>query len=200
MEKRAYPKLPRSFYLRDGLEVAEQLVGKLLVHDSPEGLTSGRIVELEAYMGECDRACHAYGGRRTDRTEILYHEGGHAYVYLIYGMYNCMNIIANEEGIPNCIFIRALEPVEGIELMKFRRGRENIRNLCSGPGKLCIAMGITRELYGEDLCGDRLWLEDDGCSPEIACGKRVNINYAGEDAELEWRFALKGSKFISAKI
>ena len=193
-------KLPREFYLCDGLEAAEKLLGKILIHRSPDGLTAGRIVELEAYMGESDRGCHAYGGRRTKRTGIMYAEGGHAYVYLIYGMYCCMNIIVNREDIPHCIFLRALEPVEGIELMKWRRGTDKLRNLCSGPGRLCNAMGIDKTLYGEDLCGDRLWLEDDGCKPVIIRGKRVNIDYAGEDAEKDWRFAVKGSGFLSVKI
>lgn len=193
-------KLPRKFYLCDGLVAAEKLLGKILVHDSPEGLTAGRIVELEAYMGETDRGCHAYGGRRTARTEIMYAEGGRAYVYLIYGMYCCMNVIVNRENIPHCIFLRALEPVDGIDLMKQRRGTDNLKQLCSGPGKLCNAMGIDKSLYGEDLCGDRLWLEDDGYKPEIIRGRRINIDYAGEDAEKDWRFAVKGSKFLSAKI
>ena len=193
-------KLPCEFYLCDGLEAAEKLLGKILIHRSPDGLTAGRIVELEAYMGESDRGCHAYGGRRTKRTGIMYAEGGHAYVYLIYGMYCCMNIIVNREDIPHCIFLRALEPVEGIELMKRRRGTDKLRNLCSGPGRLCNAMGIDKTLYGEDLCGDRLWLEDDGCKPVIIRGKRVNIDYAGEDAEKDWRFAVKGSGFLSVKI
>ena len=193
-------KISRDFYLCDGLAAAEKLLGKLLVHDSPEGRTVGRIVELEAYMGESDKGCHAYGGRRTERTEVLYGEGGHAYVYLIYGMYCCMNVIVNQKDIPHCIFIRALEPVEGIDLMKARRGTDKLRKLCSGPGKLCIAMGITRELYGEDLCGDRLWIEDDGCRSEIARGKRINIDYAEEATEFDWRFAVKDSKFLSAKI
>lgn len=193
-------KLPRDFYLRDGLEAAEMLLGKILVHDSPDGLTAGRIVELEAYMGENDKGCHAYGGRRTARTEIMYAEGGHAYVYLIYGMYCCMNIIVNRESAPHCIFLRALEPVSGLELMKRRRGTDKLRNLCSGPGKLCIAMGIDKSLYGEDLCGNRLWLEDDGFTPEILRGRRININYAEEAADFDWRFAVKGCKWLSAKI
>ena len=193
-------KLPRDFYLCDGLIAAENLLGKVLVHDSPDGLTAGRIVELEAYMGESDKGCHAYGGRRTERTEVLYGEGGHAYVYLIYGMYNCMNVIVNKKDVPHCIFIRALEPVEGIDLMKVRRGSDKLRGLCSGPGKLCIAMGITRELYGEDLGGGRLWSEDDGNRPEIVRGKRINIDYAEEAIDFEWRFAVKGSKFLSTKI
>ena len=194
-------KLSRDFYLCDGLEAAGKLLGKILVNDSPEGLTAGRIVELEAYMGENDRGCHAYGGRRTTRTEIMYAEGGHAYVYLIYGMYCCMNIIVNRENIPHCIFLRALEPVEGIELMKRRRGTDNLRQLCSGPGRLCIAMGIDKSLYGEDLCGECLWLEDDGfVPPGIIRGRRVNIDYAGEDAERDWRFAVRGSHYISSKI
>lgn len=195
-----FEKLPRGFYLCDGLEAAEKLLGKILVHDSPAGRTAGRIVELEAYMGETDRGCHAYGGKRTPRTEIMYAEGGHAYVYLIYGMYCCMNIIVNGENIPHCIFLRALEPVEGIELMKRRRGTDKLKDLCSGPGKLCIAMGIDKSLYGEDLCGDRLWLADDGLIPEIVRGRRINIDYAGEDAEKHWRFAVKDSRFLSAKV
>ena len=178
-------KLSREFYLCDGLIAAEKLLGKILVRDSPEGLTAGRIVELEAYMGESDKGCHAYGGRRTQRTEIMYAEGGHAYVYLIYGMYSCMNIIVNMENIPHCIFLRALD---------------KLQNLCSGPGKLCIAMGINKSLYGADLCGDRLWIEDDGSKPEIIRGRRINIDYAGEDAERDWRFAVKGSRFLSAKM
>ena len=194
-------KISREFYLCDGLEAAEKLLGKILVHDSPEGLTAGRIVELEAYMGESDRGCHAYGGRRTSRTEIMYAEGGRAYVYLIYGMHCCMNIIVNGEDIPHCIFLRALEPVEGIELMERRRGTDKLNNLCSGPGKLCIAMEIDKSLYGEDLCGNRLWLEDDGfVPPGILRGRRINIDYAGEDAERDWRFAVRGSRFLSAKI
>lgn len=193
-------KLPRDFYLCDGLVAAQNLLGKILVHDSPDGLTSGRIVELEAYMGETDKGCHAYGGKRTERTSIMYAQGGHAYVYLIYGMYSCMNIIVNRADIPHCIFLRALEPVDGIGLMMKRRGTDRLKKLCSGPGKLCIAMGIDKSLYGEDLCGDRLWLEDDGFRPEIAKGRRINIDYAGEDALRNWRFAVKGSKFLSAGI
>ena len=174
-------RLDREFYLCDGLEAAEKLLGKILVHHSPDGLTAGRITELEAYMGENDKGCHAY-------------------VYLIYGMYCCMNIIVNREEIPHCIFLRALEPIDGIDLMKSRRGTDKLRNLCSGPGKLCIAMGIDKSLYGEDLCGSRLWLEDDGSQPDIMRGKRINIDYAEEAADFNWRFAVKGSRFLSAKI
>ena len=193
-------KLARDFYICDGLTASEKLLGKILVHHSPEGITAGRIVELEAYMGEGDRGCHAFGGRRTARTEIMYAVGGHAYVYIIYGMYCCMNIIVGGQDIPHCIFLRALESVDGIELMKKRRGTDTLRQLCSGPGKLCIAMGIDKSLYGADLCGERLWLEDDGFTPEIIRGRRFNIDYAGEDALRDWRFAVKGSRFLSAKI
>ena len=111
-----------------------------------------------------------------------------------------MNIIVNREEIPHCIFLRALEPIDGIDLMKSRRGTDKLRNLCSGPGKLCIAMGIDKSLYGEDLCGSRLWLEDDGSQPDIMRGKRINIDYAEEAADFNWRFAVKGSRFLSAKI
>ena len=193
-------KLLRSFYLCDGLTAAERLVGKILVHDAPDGLTAGRIVELEAYMGEEDRGCHAYGGRRTPRTEVMYGEGGHAYVYTIYGMHDCMNVIVNRVDVPHCVFLRALEPLEGLEHMIRRRGTDRLTRLCGGPGCLCRAMGITRALYGADLCGDRLWLEDDGFRPAVVRGQRINIDYAGEAADYDWRFAQRDSRFVSVKI
>ena len=192
-------KLSREFYLQSALEVAKNLIGKKLVHNSTDGLTSGIIVETEAYMGAIDAAAHSYKGL-TDRTKIQYGVGGFAYVYLIYGMHICFNVVANVENIPEAVLIRALQPVEGIELMKKRRKKNNLRDLCSGPGKLTQAMGITKNHYGADLCGDELFIEEiENFSPNIISTKRINVDYAGDAANYLWRFILKDSKFISTK-
>lgn len=196
-------KMKRDFYQRTGLELGKDLLGLILVHETEKGITKGRIVETEAYMGPIDKAAHSYGNRKSIRTQIQYKEGGFAYIYLIYGMHSCMNVVCNIEGIPESVLIRSLEPVEGIELMKERRNTDKILNLCSGPGKLCQAMGITREHYGMDLCGDKLYIEepeltgDIGNSFEIEQSKRINIDYAEEAKDFEWRFTIKGSKFVS---
>lgn len=141
-------KIKRDFYNRDALTVAEEILGKTLVHITDEGVTKGRIVEVEAYMGAKDKAAHSYGNLCSERTRIQYGEGGYAYIYLIYGMYFCMNIVTNLPDTPEVLLIRALEPLEGIPLMKSRRGKENVRLLCNGPGKLTQAMGITKQ----DFC------------------------------------------------
>ena len=188
-------KLPREFYMRDGLTVARELIGKKLVTNLPEGLTSGIIVETEAYMGAIDAASHAYKGK-TERTKIFYGAGGFVYVYLIYGMHICTNVIANVENIPEAVLIRALEPVDGIELMKRRRNKDNLRGLCSGPGKLSQALGITKNFYGADLCGDKIFIvEDEELS--ITATKRINVDYAGEATNYLWRFIATGNKFLS---
>lgn len=182
-------KLEREFYIRDVNIIARDLIGKLLVHESNQGLTSGYIIETEAYKGPEDKAAHTYNNRRTKRTEIQFHEGGYAYVYMIYGMYYCFNITVNIASRPEAVLIRALEPHEGIEIMKRRRRTESLRNLCNGPGKLCCAMGITKEHYGIDLCGDELYLLDDERPvPEIKTSPRINIDYAEEYVPLEWRY------------
>lgn len=192
-------KLKRDFYNRDGLTVSEELLGKTLVHITEEGITKGKIVEVEAYMGAQDKAAHSYGSLRSERTKIQYGEGGYAYVYLIYGMYICMNIVANREAIPEAILIRALEPLEGIELMKKRRKTDNIKLLCNGPGKLSQAMGITKENYGDDLCGETLYLEDGVVIPKskILKSKRINIDYAEEAKDYLWRFTIKDNPYVS---
>lgn len=190
-------KCCREFYLKSGLEVARDLIGKKLVHNSAEGLTSGIIVETEAYMGAIDAAAHSYKGL-TERTKIQFGVGGYAYVYLIYGMYTCMNVVANVENIPECVLIRALQPVEGIELMKIRRKKNNLRDLCSGPGKLTQAMSITKNHYGIDLCGEEIFIEEvENFTPNITATKRINIDYAGDAANYLWRFILTDNKFIS---
>lgn len=191
-------KLGRDFYERDTLTVAEEILGKTLVHVTPEGVAKGRIVEVEAYIGPKDKAAHSYRGR-TKRTEIQYGEGGFAYVYLIYGMYICMNIVTNHRDLPEVLLLRALEPLEGIDLMKQRRKTEQIKMLCNGPGRLSQAMGITMENYGEDLCGDSLFLESGTAvkKEQILRTKRINIDYAGEAKDYLWRFHLKDCPYVS---
>lgn len=179
-------KLYREFYLRDGLTVARELIGKKLVTNLRGELTSGIIIETEAYMGELDAAAHSYRGK-TERTKIFYGAGGFVYVYLIYGKNICTNVVANVENIPEAVLIRALKPVDGVELMKIRRGRQNLRELCSGPGKLSKAMGITINFYGADLCGDEIFIED-GENLPFKATKRINIDYAGAAKDYLWRF------------
>ena len=196
-------KLERQFYLRsDTVKIARDLLGKLLVVPDDEGnRVSGMIVETEAYLGVTDRAAHSYGGRRTVRNEITYAAGGYAYVFFVYGMYYQLNVVCGEIDTPRVVLIRAVEPVEGIEKMRLRRGEMKDRNLSSGPGKLCIALDIDRSLNGEDLLGDKIWVEEyRSFKPsQIAVGKRIGIDYAGDDAEKPWRFWVKGNEFVSRK-
>ena len=190
-------KLTREFYLRDGLTVARELIGKKLVTNLPEGVTSGIIVETEAYMGTIDAAAHSYSGK-TERTKIFYGAGGFVYVYLIYGMHLCTNVVANVEDVPEAVLIRALEPVDGGELMKRRRNKNRLRDLCSGPGKLSQALGVTKNFYGADLCGDKIFIED-GENLSVTTTKRINVDYAGEAADYLWRFVAAGNKFLSTR-
>ena len=189
-------KLERSFYERDACTVARELIGKILVHDSLDGRTSGIIIEAEAYKGPEDKAAHSYGGRRTVRTEIMFHEGGLAYVYLIYGMHCCFNVTASVVGKPEAVLIRALEPIEGIGIMTARRGTSRVKSLCDGPGKLCQAMGITREHYGADLCGNEIYIADEGYDFPVATSKRINIDYAEECRDFLWRYIRASANVI----
>jgi len=159
------------------------------------------IVETEAYRGPEDRASHAYGGRRTKRTETMYQLGGTVYVYFVYGMYHQFNVVTNIEDTPHAVLVRALQPVEGIEKMRNRRQIHSDRNLTSGPGKLCIAMDIDRKLDREDLLGERIWIEEGERIPRarIASGPRVGIDYAEEWIEKPWRFWLKDNPFVSKR-
>ncbi len=194
-------RLNRDFYRRvDTLRVAKDLLGKLLVvPDESGGRVSGMIVETEAYLGEIDKAAHSFGGRRTDRNEITYADGGHVYVFFVYGMYYQLNLVTGVVDHPHVVLVRALEPVEGIEKMRQRRGAMKDTNLTSGPGKLCIALGITRDLNGEDLEGDRIWVEEYRSfrKSEIASGPRIGIDYAEEFVEMPWRFWVSGSGYVS---
>jgi DNA-3-methyladenine glycosylase len=194
-------KLPPEFYLRDARVVARELLGKELVRESPDGAASGIIVETEAYLGVADRASHAFGGRRSRRTAIMYEAGGRAYVYLIYGMYWCLNVTTREAGTPECVLVRALQPVAGIDLMRRRRQAEGKRpaELTNGPGKLCRALAIDGSLYGEELSGDLLFIRDrpPSAPEEVGTSPRVNIGYAGEAAHHEWRYYLKNNPCVS---
>ena len=194
-------KLPRSFYIRANVvTVARDLLGKLLVVPAENGKrVSGIIVETEAYRGPLDRAAHSYDGRRTKRTEPMYGIGGTSYVFFVYGMYFQFNVVTNAAEIPHAVLIRAVEPVEGLELMRKRRNGQPDRNLTSGPGKLCIALGIDRRLDGADLLGERVWLESSRAVPraKIASGPRIGIDYAGEWVTKPWRFWIKDNPFVS---
>jgi DNA-3-methyladenine glycosylase len=195
-------KLRRSFYTReDTIAVARELLGKRLVVPAPSGeRVSGRIVETEAYLGVEDRAAHSFGGRRTARTETMYGKGGTVYVFFVYGMHHQFNVVTGRTDVPHAILIRGLEPEEGIELMRQRRGSVANRELTSGPGKLTRALGIDRSFDKEDLAGDRVWIEDPGAlilPDDIASGPRIGVDYAGEHALHPWRFWLRGNGYVS---
>ncbi|HEX8284470.1 MAG TPA: DNA-3-methyladenine glycosylase [Pyrinomonadaceae bacterium] len=198
-------KLGRDFYARaDTLAVARELLGKRLVVPSETGArVSGRVVEVEAYLGVEDRAAHSFGGRRTRRTETMYAVGGAVYVFFVYGMHHQFNVVAGPEGQPHAVLVRAVEPEEGIELMKERRPVSKERELTSGPGKLCRALKLDLTYDGEDLTKSRrVWLEDAGAklaAEEIATGPRIGVDYAGEDALRPWRFWVKGNEYVSRK-
>ena len=194
-------KLPREFYTRsDVLAVARDLLGKkLVVPGRNRQRVSGIIVETEAYRGPEDRASHAWNGRRTQRTETMYGAGGTAYVYFVYGMYNQFNVVTNVEDIPHAVLVRALEPSEGLTVMRRRRHGRSEYELTSGPGRLCLAMGIDRKLDKADLLGDRVWLEDGmAISPgQIARGPRIGIDYAEKWIDKPWRFWVRDNPFVS---
>jgi len=196
-------KLPREFYTRSNVvAVARELLGKLLVVPADNGKrVSGRIVEVEAYRGPQDRAAHSYGGRRTRRTETMYGIGGSAYVFFVYGMYYQFNVVTNAPDTPPAVLVRAVEPVEGIELMRKRRSGQSDHNLTNGPGKLCIALGIDRKLDAADLLGDRVWLEDAEHIPrsQIGSGPRIGIDYAEEWVHKQWRFWIRNNPYVSRR-
>ncbi len=199
----AFMPLSREFYARYTPTVARELLGHLLVRKLPTGETlCGRIVETEAYHGTEDSACHAHLGR-TSRTNIMFGEAGYAYVYLIYGMYDMLNIVTETVGFPAAVLVRAVEPLEGMELMQLNRGNVRGKNLTNGPGKLCRAMAITRALKGEDMVnGDVLWVEAGETVPDdqIVTAPRVGIDYATpEDVARPWRFYERGNLWVSKK-
>jgi DNA-3-methyladenine glycosylase len=192
-------KLPRAFYKQTTVSVAKQLLGKYLVRKHPAGDTIGRIVETEAYVGPQDLACHASKGR-TARTEVMFGPAGHAYVYFIYGFYNMLNLVTEAKDYPAAVLIRAVEPVDGIELMKERRKNRVLRNLASGPGKLCQAFAVDRTLNGTDLGGKILYIEDHGeAPPKFYATARIGVDYAGKWKDKLYRFLIRGSEFVSKR-
>jgi DNA-3-methyladenine glycosylase len=194
-------KLQREFYTRPNVvTVARELLGKLLVVPTVNGKrVSGKIVEVEAYRGPQDRAAHSYDGRRTKRTETMYGIGGTAYVFFVYGMYYQFNVVTGAAETPHAVLIRAVEPFEGIELMRKRRHRQPDHNLTNGPGKLCISLGIDRRIDGVDLIGNKVWLEEEAKIPRsrVMSGPRIGIDYAAEWKDKPWRFWIKDNPYVS---
>lgn len=198
-------KLPPAFYNRDDVvQVSRDLIGKFLCTHINGIQTSGMIVETEAYKGKTDRASHAFPDVRTNRTETMYGPSGRAYVYLCYGIHHLFNVVTNQEGEADAVLIRAVKPVSGLAEMLRRRNRNKVEpSISNGPGKLSEALGIKTAHDKISLQSDELWIEDrniEVSEPNILSGKRIGVGYAGEDANLPWRFLLKDSKWISKKI
>jgi DNA-3-methyladenine glycosylase len=191
-------RLPLDFYMRDGVTVARELVGKHLVRRLDGSDVVCRIVETEAYMGPEDKASHAYRNRQSQRTRVFYQRGGYLYIYMIYGMYYCCNIITATEDRPEAVLLRAVEPLTGIEAIEKRRSARRQVDLTNGPGKLCQALDIDNRLYGYDVTtGQDIWLEDSGQQFPISASPRVNIDYAAEYRDKPWRFYITGNPFVS---
>ncbi len=181
-------KLFRSFYEQPTVKVARQLLGKYLVRVQADGVIAGMILETEAYVGLEDKASHASRGR-TPRSGIMFGPAGVAYIYLVYGMHHCLNIVTEQEAYPAAVLIRAVEPCEGIELMRKRRQIQDGHRLTNGPGKVCQAFGIDRGLNGLDVCGETLFIEDRGSgSVDIVVATRIGVEYAGPWKDKLWRF------------
>lgn len=196
--------LPAPFYAQPTLRVARALLGKILLRRSPEGVTAGRIVEVEAYRGPADRAAHTAGGRRTPRNEVMWGPGGRLYVYFTYGMHYCCNVVTRGAGAPEAVLLRALEPIAGMPLMRRRRAaadRLDDAGLARGPGNLCRAMGIDRLLNGADLVAGPVVILDAArvASRRVATSARIGVAYAGVDAALPWRFYVDGSRAVSGR-
>ncbi|MBI6874082.1 DNA-3-methyladenine glycosylase [Clostridium aciditolerans] len=200
-------KLNREFYSRDTETVAKELLGKILIHEVDGKRLSGKIVETEAYLGIKDKAAHSYGGRRTPRVEVMYGEAGLSYVFIIYGMYYCFNVVTQKEGIPEAVLIRALEPVGSLDIMANNRFKKDyndltktqIKSLTNGPGKLCNALKINKALNGEDLCDNRLYIVDNDEEFNIITDKRIGIDYAEEARDYLLRFYIENNKYVSVK-
>jgi DNA-3-methyladenine glycosylase len=190
-------RLPRSFYEQPTVQVAQRLLGTLLVHRHPSGVTTGKIVETEAYVGPEDKASHASRGR-TPRSAVMFGPAGFAYVYLIYGMHHCLNVVTEAQDYPAAVLIRAVEPIAGVALMMTRRGMADVRQLTNGPGKVCQAFAIDRSLNGTDVCGDTLYIESGGdLPPDIVVTTRVGVEYAGPWKDTPWRFYIAKHPAVS---
>jgi DNA-3-methyladenine glycosylase len=196
-------RLSEDFYRRtDVVKIARELLGKVLFTKVDGVITAGMIVETEAYSWK-ERGCHAYGLKKTPRNAVMFEEGGRAYVYLCYGMHHLFNVVTNGRDTAEAVLVRALEPLEGIDIMKLRRNTPvNGFQLTSGPGKLTKALGIGRSFNGKSLLDDEIWIEDSGmklASRSIVASERIGIDYAGEDARLPWRFTVKGNGWVSKR-
>ena len=194
-------KLLESFYHRSNVvKIARELIGKGLFTKINEVITGGVIVETEAYSWT-ERGCHAYGAKKTGRNAVMFEKGGHSYVYQCYGIHYLFNVVTNEADVADAVLVRAIEPIEGLDYMKARRGPSvSEYHLTSGPGKLTKALGIDKKWNGKLLSGNEIWLEDLGkkIKPiKIEAGPRIGIDYAGEDSLLPWRFTLKGNPWLS---
>lgn len=201
MKKDSLNILPNGFYQRSNvLEVAKDLLGKVLCTEIEGELCKGKIVEVEAYSGTNDKACHANNGRRTARTEVMYASGGCAYVYLCYGIHHLFNVVTNVNNVADAVLIRALEPLEGVELMKNRLNSSNMK-LTNGPGILAKSLGIKTTHTGLSLLQAPIWIEDAPRIEEhsIIETSRIGVDYAEEDALLPWRFYIKENLWVSKK-
>ena len=198
-------KLEKDYYLsEDVVAISKDLLGKYLFTKIDGKLTAGIITETEAYAGEIDKASHAYGGRRTNRTEVMFAEGGVSYVYLCYGIHHLFNVVTNFKNVPHAVLIRAIKPVEGIDTILKRRNiispenilkhtKNNFKKIAAGPGTVSQSLGITTKYSGIDLTGNKIWIEDKGLKiskKDIATGPRVGVDYAEEDARLPYRFII----------
>ncbi len=197
-------KLDHSFYDRKNVVlIAKELLGKILVTQIDGVRTSGRIVETEAYNGVVDRASHAFGGRRTNRSEHIYGGPGTVYVYFVYGLHYLFNVVTNKKDTPHAILIRALEPLEGVDYMLKRVGKPIADyTLTKGPGNLARALGISKMHTGGSLFSEEIFIEDDGIrykKDQIVITHRIGVDYAGTDAQLPYRFIVKGNPYVSAK-
>ncbi len=202
-------KLDRIFFQRDTIIVAKELLGKVLVHEVDGLKLTGKIVETEAYLGIEDKAAHSYGGKRTNRVDVMYGKAGVSYIYLIYGIYYCFNIITREEDIPQGVLIRALEPLEGFDKMSVNRFKNpydkltkiQVKNLTNGPGKLCNALVIDKTLNKQDMCNgnNNFYIADYNFRDfKIVSTKRIGIDYAEEYKDFLWRFYIKDSDYVSS--
>ena len=195
------PKLSHTFYTNsDVVKVACNLIGCKLFTNINGIITGGTIVETEAYNGRTDKACHAYPNKKTPRTEVMYKEGGIAYVYFVYGMHYLFNVVTHSEGFADAVLIRAIEPIVGVDEMLIRRNKtDSSKLLTGGPARLSQALGIDKALNGASLRNNMVWIEqrEVDFSLEIEASKRIGVDYAGEDANLPWRFSIIGNKFVS---
>lgn len=195
-----FEPLPRAFYARPVLTVARDVIGKVLVHVTAQGVLAGRIVEAEAYRGPEDRAAHSWGGRRTARTEVMFGPPGFAYVFFVYGMHWHVNLVTTKAGAPHAVLLRAVEPLLGANVMAKRRGLdESDVNLTNGPGKLCQAFGIDKRHYNVDLSVGKLLFLSESATPrgKLVRSPRIGVDYAGSWADKPWRFSEQGNRWVS---